>query len=183
MSNTNIEGLHLEMSQTIKCLVDDPSKSEKEYKNTLVDLNEVGLGAHGEHTYSFSVMLPNNVPLPNFALCKLFKVEYIYRVEARLPSMHTDLKILMYPEVGHIQINQAPNYPGGFTAPTTGGYAPSPGIPTPHHPPVGGIPVYPSLTPTAPFSDNSKYLGNAGEPNTNIQSEQPPPSYDSLRTN
>ncbi|KAJ8951918.1 hypothetical protein NQ317_009520 [Molorchus minor] len=164
MSNSNIEGLHL------RC-------------HRLWIYVKLGLGAHGEHTYSFSVMLPNNVPhFQTLPCASSSKVEYIYRVEARLPSMHTDLKILMYPEVGHIQIKSA-KLSWWIHSTNNRGICTFPGIPTPHHPPVGGIPVYPSLTPTAPFSDNSKYLGNAGEPNTNIQSEQPPPSYDSLRTN
>lgn len=63
------------------CMVNDPSNEEKEIDNILVDINEVGLGAHGEHTYSFSVTLPMNVPIPNFSQCRLFKVEYVYKVK------------------------------------------------------------------------------------------------------
>lgn len=65
-------------------MVNDPSNEEKEIDNILVDINEVGLGAHGEHTYTFSVTLPMNVPIPNFSQCRLFKVEYVYKVRNSL---------------------------------------------------------------------------------------------------
>ncbi|KAJ8947009.1 hypothetical protein NQ318_019090 [Aromia moschata] len=181
MSNTNVDGVHFELKQNITCLADDPNKAEKDYHNTLVDLNDVGLGAHGEHTYTFNVLLPANIPLPNFSLCKLFKVEYIYKVEAKLPSMHNDLEVSMYPEIGHIQINQGPGHPGGFVTPT-GGYAPYPGVPAPS-PTRGGVPVYPPLGPSAPPSDvRSKSQEASGEP-FNPQSEPPPPAYESLNLN
>lgn len=56
------------------------TSDKKNIENTLVELNEVGLGAHGEHTYTFPVMLPANIVLPNFALCRLFSVEYKAKV-------------------------------------------------------------------------------------------------------
>ncbi|XP_023311006.1 uncharacterized protein LOC111691841 [Anoplophora glabripennis] len=80
MSNTNVEGVGFEMKQRIICLVNEPNKEEKEIDNILVDVNEVGLGAHGEHTYTFNVMLPMNVPIPNFSQCRLFKAEYVYKM-------------------------------------------------------------------------------------------------------
>ncbi|XP_018577831.1 arrestin domain-containing protein 3-like [Anoplophora glabripennis] len=182
MSNTNVEGVGFEMKQRIICLVNEPNKEEKEIDNILVDVNEVGLGAHGEHTYTFNVMLPMNVPIPNFSQCRLFKAEYVYKVVAKLPSVHKNLEVFMYPEIGNIQIYQE-GYPGGFNQ---GGFVPGgpqPGYPEnpgPRYPPpVGGVPVYPPLAPTAPPSDYSKSQ-DASMPSGNLPSEQPPPTYDSL---
>ncbi|KAJ8932744.1 hypothetical protein NQ314_014441 [Rhamnusium bicolor] len=166
----------------ITCLVDDPSKEERVQNNILVELNEVGLGAHGEHTYTFSVMLPMNVPIPNFSQCKLFKVQYVYKV---------DLEILMYPEVGNIEINQAGGHPGGFSIPATAGefipgypYPEGPG--TQYPPPVGGVPVYPRLLPSAPpsgFDPKAQEISGIPNRNENPHPDQPPPSYDSLNMN
>lgn len=64
----------------ISCRVEEPSTDDKSVTDTVVELHEGGLGAHGENTYTFNVMLPMNFPVPNFALCKLFKVEYTYKV-------------------------------------------------------------------------------------------------------
>ncbi|KAJ8918653.1 hypothetical protein NQ315_013160 [Exocentrus adspersus] len=186
MSNTNVEGINLQLIQKIICLTNEPSREEKETSNILVDINEVGLGAHGEHTYNFSVMLPANVPIPNFTECKLFKVEYVYKVVAKLPSVHKNLEVYMYPVVGNILSNQG--YQGGFIPPS-GGFVPitppsgfDPGARYP--PPVGGVPVYPQLAPTAPPADyNPKAQEAAGMAGGNAPSELPPPSYDSLNMN
>lgn len=74
--------------------------------------------------------------------------------------MHKNLEVLMYPEIGNIQMNQE-GHPGGFNQ---GGFVP--GAPQPSYPenpglryppPVGGVPVYPPLAPTAPSSGKAKH--------------------------
>ncbi|XP_030749787.1 arrestin domain-containing protein 3-like isoform X1 [Sitophilus oryzae] len=104
MSNTNVEGVSLELKQILTYKVTEPNKEEKEDSLILVDLKDVGLGAHGENTYLFNVTLRPNVELPNFAQCRLFAVEYRYKAITKLPSMHKNLEINMTPKVGHIPL-------------------------------------------------------------------------------
>lgn len=72
--------------------------------------------------------------------------------------MHKNLEVFMYPEIGNIRINQD-GHPGSSPGFSYGGFAP--GIPQPSNnenpgmrypPPVGGVPVYPPLAPSAPPS-------------------------------
>ncbi|CAH1953854.1 unnamed protein product [Acanthoscelides obtectus] len=177
MSNTNLEGVRFKLTQNITCKVDEPNRDDKTIYNTLVEQNDVGLGAHGEHTYTFPVMLPMNIILPNFCMCRLFRVEYTYKVTAKLPGVHSNLEVQMNPEIGNVQIGQAPTsatsgYTMGFQVPTSPS-APNQGLP---YPPVGGVPVFPPSAPPAHLKEQDQ--GYGGGEGTN--SEPPPPSYDSL---
>ncbi|CAH1110939.1 unnamed protein product [Psylliodes chrysocephalus] len=156
LSNTNIEGVELKLKQSIVCKAYNPSES-RSIENTLLHLTEVGLGAHGENTYTFPVKLPPNCTIPNFAFCKLFKVNYHYKVTALLPGVHANLEIDMYPELGNIEIgHQAPI--GGFQPPPVTTYPmaqpsyptsypatqyPQAGIGNQQYPEGGGISNYP----------------------------------------
>ncbi|VEN62602.1 unnamed protein product [Callosobruchus maculatus] len=139
MSNTNVESIQFKLTQNITCKVDEPNRDDKTIYNTLVEQNDVGLGAHGEHTYTFPVMLPLNIVLPNFCMCRLFKVEYTYKVTAKLPGIHANLEVQMHPEIGNIQIGQAPAVTGGgfqmgFQVPNT--FPPRDDIVNHHHHPT-----------------------------------------------
>lgn len=97
LSNTNVEGVSFELNQ-VRCFtviwdlrkfdyfqkitykVTEPNKEDKIHVNTPVGLRDVGLGAHGENTYIFKVMLPPECLLPNFTQCALFSVQYEYKV-------------------------------------------------------------------------------------------------------
>ncbi|XP_060528185.1 arrestin domain-containing protein 3-like [Cylas formicarius] len=172
MSNSNVEGVKLELKQRITYKAMDPSRDEKLDTHVLVDLSDVGVGAHGENTYAFKVNLPPNVSIPNFAQCRLFKSEYMYKAVAKLPSIHRHLEIKMYPEVGHIAPSQGqpPSYgaaqPPVATAPpeVSGTYSSSN---------IGWAP------PTAPLIDLKEQEASRGY-GTNGQFEPPPPSYGSL---
>lgn len=81
LSSTNVEGVSLQLTQRITFKVTEPGREERQDSRKLVELNDVGLGAHGEHTYVFRVGLPPTVELPNFVQCRLFGVEYFYKVQ------------------------------------------------------------------------------------------------------
>ncbi|CAG9817415.1 unnamed protein product [Phaedon cochleariae] len=191
MSNTNIEGVELKLKQKITCKVLYPSPDENLIENILISIDEVGLGAHGEHTYIFPVMLPMNVMIPNFTKCNLFSVDYKYKIVAKLPGVHSNLEIDMYPELGNIPIGQISGQPGGY--PTAAAYPPSgekgyqphlagpqgdsnppypqQGPPAGFVPPPGAVSVYPPAVPSAPPLNGDEQGFN---------SQLPPPSYDSL---
>nr|XP_023027080.1 uncharacterized protein LOC111515072 isoform X2 [Leptinotarsa decemlineata] len=148
LSSTNIENIQLKLKQVITCQVDIPSKDENEIENILVEITEVGLGAHGEHTYNFPLMLPMNVPIPNFSLCKLFKVDYQCKVTAKLPGVHSNLEVYMYPQIADHSTIQYP--------PTNGqGYPLHPASPGFVIPPPGEGCIYPS---SAPLTQSGKKL-------------------------
>ncbi|XP_050314900.1 arrestin domain-containing protein 3-like [Anthonomus grandis grandis] len=164
MANINVTGVSFELKQIISYKVTDPSRDDKQESHILIDLKDVGLGAHGENTYIFNVTLPPNVVLPNFAQCSLFSVEYIYTATAKLPSTHTNLEVTMYPKVGHIPLGNR--------------FGPSHYNP---HPPIGGgaQPPLGWTNPSAPPLDEKQqtmgYPEKVSGPN-----EVPPPSYESL---
>lgn len=98
LSSTNVEGVSFELNQ-VRCFiygylfwvlryyfqkitykVTEPNKDDKIHVNTPVGLRDVGLGAHGENTYIFKVVLPPDCLLPNFTQCGLFSVQYEYKV-------------------------------------------------------------------------------------------------------
>lgn len=144
MSNVNIEGVSLELKQIISYKVSEPNRDDKRDVNILVDLKDVGLGAHGENTFLFNISLPPNVVLPNFAQCGLFSIDYVYTAEAKLPSMHKNLEITMNPKVGHIPLGATrigePHY-NPHPPPNQGsiypqmGWVGGPDGPTPNAPP------------------------------------------------
>ncbi|XP_076250024.1 arrestin domain-containing protein 3-like [Rhynchophorus ferrugineus] len=155
MSSTNVENVSLELKQILTYKVTEPNREEKEDTSILVDLKDVGLGAHGENTYLFNVSLPPNVVLPNFAQCRLFKVEYRYIATAKLPSIHKDLQVYMTPIIGHIPFSAQGS--GQRNVPSMGW----------------------KLNATAPpIGDVNQYAENSQK-----QDEQPPPSYESLNLN
>ncbi|ERL86793.1 hypothetical protein D910_04198 [Dendroctonus ponderosae] len=104
MSSTNVEGVSLQLTQLITYKVTEPGRDERQDSSKLVELNDVGLGAHGEHTYVFRVALPPTAVLPNFVQCRLFAVEYFYKAVAKLPSVHNNLEVRLAPKVGHIPL-------------------------------------------------------------------------------
>ncbi|CAG9760809.1 unnamed protein product [Ceutorhynchus assimilis] len=159
MSNTNVEGVSVELKQIFSYKVDTPNRDDRQDTHILIDLKDVGLGAHGEHTFLFNVNLPPNVNLPNFAQCGLFSVEYVYKAIAQLPSMHNNLEVTMHPKVGNI--------PLGASAI---GQSHSQG--RLYHP-------FGEPNPSAPSMDSKEQQGFQGVPG---HFEQPPPTYDSLNT-
>lgn len=106
LSRNNIESVELKLKQRITCKVDDSSEPNKTISNKLLHVREGGIGSNGQHTYTLPVKLPANTVLPNFSMCKLFKVTYAYSVVAKLPGPHINLKVEMFPELGHIDIGQ-----------------------------------------------------------------------------
>nr|XP_023029520.1 arrestin domain-containing protein 3-like [Leptinotarsa decemlineata]XP_023029530.1 arrestin domain-containing protein 3-like [Leptinotarsa decemlineata]XP_023029540.1 arrestin domain-containing protein 3-like [Leptinotarsa decemlineata] len=177
LSSTNIENIQLKLKQVITCQVDIPSKDENEIENILVEITEVGLGAHGEHTYNFPLMLPMNVPIPNFSLCKLFKVDYQCKVTAKLPGVHSNLEVYMYPQIGNIDIGHASNQMEGYPLLTP--ISPPADHSTIQYPPTNGQ-GYP-LHPASP----GFVIPPPGEgciyPSSAPLTQSAPPSYDSLQ--
>ncbi|KAG5896029.1 hypothetical protein JTB14_014258 [Gonioctena quinquepunctata] len=209
MSSTNIQNVELLLKQIITCRVEDPSREEQTIDNTLVAITEVGLGAHGEHTYTLPVVLPMNFTIPNFSLCKLFNVEYRCMVTAKLPGVHSNLEVNMYPEIGNIDIGSGTNQPSGYQVAASGNgqgyppysnagqYPPAPGAGYPPYPPAGGdqykppmgfnappggVSVYPPSAPTAPPSGAfTKSQEAEGFSSGQPYPNQLPPSYDSVQ--
>lgn len=186
MSNTNIEGVSLELKQVINYKVTDPSRADKYDSNILVDLRDVGLGAHGENTFLFNISLPPNVNLPNFAQCSMFSVEYKYTAVAKIGGMHNNLEIIMHPKVGHIPLgassigephyNPHPPPMTGSVYPPSMGWTGGPSLPMANP----SMPVVPNPS-APPLSSKEQQFGqNPGYNNPN-QYEQAPPSYDSLK--
>ncbi|XP_057668788.1 arrestin domain-containing protein 5-like [Diorhabda carinulata] len=204
MSNTNIESLELKLIQKIECK-STTSVEDKSIENTPINLHEVGVGAHGEHTFTLAVQLPNNFVVPNFTDCKLFKVNYTYRVIAHLPGVHSALVIDMYPELGHIEIGQQapingygegpnsnsagiPLYPGTYPPPGAGfpqyppqgAYSPVPTQPFPQPPGVYPPQGYPPMSSGPGYSSKAQEAGIYPSAPAPPMGEQFPPSYDNI---
>ncbi|XP_072382083.1 arrestin domain-containing protein 3-like [Diabrotica undecimpunctata] len=177
MSNTNVEGLELKLKQLITCR-QTASAEVKTVENLAADINEVGVGAHGEHTFTLPVQLPSSFSIPNFTQCKLFKVNYTYKIIAKLPNVHSNLVIESSIEVGNIDINQQAPI-GGFGSPNPTPYPIGPSYPInqpppangagwnggPQYPPAGQFPpgAYPPA-PTQPFPQSSGAYPPQGYP-------------------
>lgn len=137
--------------QKITYKVTEPNKDDKIHVNTPVGLRDVGLGAHGENTYIFKVVLPPDCLLPNFTQCGLFSVQYEYKVRrnnfkymfqihafqvtAKLSKWHNNLVVNAFPKVGHIPLgasNLGSPYSspaGQYSAGWVGGPGPLPSAP------------------------------------------------------
>lgn len=80
-SNVNVDSLKVTLKQRLTFMANVPSTSEKVDGRDLATVQDVGVGAHGEHTYNVQLPIPPETFLPNFDQCKLFKASHIYEVQ------------------------------------------------------------------------------------------------------
>lgn len=73
--------------QNISYRATSPSNEVKEQNSAIAGISSRSLRTHEKHDFFMNLNIPENIIIPNFSNCNLFKVDYTFKV-GPLESLH-----------------------------------------------------------------------------------------------
>ncbi|KAK5638900.1 hypothetical protein RI129_013195 [Pyrocoelia pectoralis] len=104
LTNVNVDRVKFKISQFVEYTVNTPSTRVRNCDDVVVDCYDGGIGAHGEKSWTATLLIPLDKSFPNMKDCNLIRITYRLKGVALIPYPHTNLSAFVPLTIGHIPL-------------------------------------------------------------------------------
>uniref|UniRef100_A0A6P7EZR7 Arrestin domain-containing protein 3-like n=1 Tax=Diabrotica virgifera virgifera TaxID=50390 RepID=A0A6P7EZR7_DIAVI len=162
-SRLKIRRIQADLSLNIQFISPGPPTKCKIHKIPITMVEDEGEQKGYTRLYNLKLKIPPDVLLPNFGSCDLLKYWCTLKIEALLPSPHTNLILEKNIKLGHVAIDSKKKY-------------------VPSAPPITDVHLFASghIECVSEINPNPIFYSNEQVGPNNTDKDAPPPSYDEV---
>lgn len=104
LTNVSVERVKFKITQFIEYVVNTPSTRTRTCDELVAESFDGGIGAHGEKSWTATLLIPADKSFPNMTGCELIRMSYRLKGVVYIPYPHTNLSAYVPLTIGHIPL-------------------------------------------------------------------------------